>query len=95
MTGEANIFDLEILFNIDKLIEVDAAWDDYYGPIYLREREGLDDITEADKALARKAREFFFEPNGVIDVDKLDIYQKQYTDAMFRQASYKIYSIKT
>jgi len=38
-TGEANMWNVDILFNPSKLDDLDAVWNDFYGPIYLRERE--------------------------------------------------------
>jgi len=44
-------------------------------------KQGFEDITPEDVALAKSVREFFFQPDGVIELDKLDIFLKQYTDA--------------
>jgi len=37
--GESNMFALDILLDPTKLQDIDAVWDEFYGPIYLRERE--------------------------------------------------------
>jgi len=83
-SGEANSFIPDLLFNPSKLLEIDAAWEDYYGPKYLRAREELKDVTDDDIELSVAVREFFFAPDGVIELDKLDTFQSQYSDALFR-----------
>jgi len=82
-SGEANIFNPDLLINPTQLIEFDAAWEDFWGPIHLRDREGLDDVTDADRELSAAAREFYFAPDGVIELDKLDKFQNLYSDALF------------
>jgi len=81
------MFDPNILINPSKLLEIDAAWEEYYGPQLLRDRESLDDVTYADRELSRLARDFYFAPDSVIELDKLVQFQDQYSDALFRYST--------
>jgi len=38
-SGDGSLFMLEVLFNPGNMNTFDAAWEDLYGPQYLRERE--------------------------------------------------------
>jgi len=82
-TGEANLFIADVLVNPSKLLEIDAAWEDYYGPFYLRGREGLDDVLQEDVALSEAARDYFFAPDGFIELEKLDKLQRLVNNAAF------------
>jgi hypothetical protein len=46
--------------------------------------QGFDDITAEDVGLAKAARDFFFQPDGVIELDKLVSFIQQHTDALFQ-----------
>jgi len=83
-TGEANLFISDVLVNPSKIFEIDAAWEDFYGPHYLRGREGLEDVRTEDIILSEEVRDFFFAPDGVIELDKLDKFQYALSDAGFR-----------
>ncbi len=83
-SGESIYFDLNILVQPSILNDLNADWDEFYGPIYLRDRTGDGDITQKDIEISRAAREFFFAPNGVIELAKLDKFIDMHSDALFR-----------
>ena len=55
----------------------------HYGPQYIFEREGNGDITQADVTLAYIAKDYYFQPSGVVSLDTLDDFVELYSDALF------------
>ncbi len=82
-SGEAVSYNEDILRQPSLLSVINNDWDEFYGPIYLRERTGDGDITQKDIEICRAAREYFFAPSGVIELDKLDKFIDMHTDALF------------
>jgi len=91
-SGESNFFNLDILLNPSQLIEIDATWDDFYGPFALRERQSLDEVTPEDIILSELVREHFFGPDGIIELAKLDKFSIQYSDALFKYVAASFHS---
>jgi len=71
-SGESNFFNLDTLLHPSQLIEIDATWDNYYGPLSLKERQSIDEVTPEDIILSEQVREHFFTPDGIIELAKLD-----------------------
>jgi len=81
---EAIFFVPDILLDPSKLFEIDAAWEDLYGPRYLRGRQSIEEVTDEDRELSAKVREYFFAPDGIIELDKLDRFVEMYSDSALK-----------
>jgi len=46
--------------------------------------QGLEDIMPQDVVLAKSVRDFFFQPDGKIELAKLDSFIQQHSDALFQ-----------
>ena len=82
-SGEAILYISWILQDPLWLEVINEDWDTFWGPVFLLERRGNGDVTPEDSELARRAREFYFAPDGVINLEKLDRLVDVYTDALF------------
>ena len=90
-SGEAILYISWILEDPLWLEVINEDWDTYWGPVWLLERQGSYDITPEDEQFAREAREYYFAPDGIIGLDKLDRLVDIYTDSLFASVYTKLF----
>ncbi len=82
-SGESILYITDILNDPELLEVLDSDWE-FYGPIYLFERVSADHVTDQDVEVSMAAKDFFFAPDSIIELDKLDKFVNMYTDALFQ-----------
>ena len=82
-SAEAIVYAINVLRDPLWLDVYNLDWEEYWGPIFIFDRKGNGDITPEDSEIARQARNFYFAPDGVIELDKLDRFLAVYTDSLF------------
>ena len=82
-SAEAILYIINVLRDPLWLEVYNSDWDEYWGPVFIFDRKGNGDITAEDSEIARQAREFYFAPDGVVELGKLDRLVAVYTDALF------------